>query len=98
MNLFLYLFASFIMILINNISCIEITQLKIGLKSKKIIFSENQTIYQIKTNYFHLKLTINNFENIKKAQISDTIISNSSFIRRCSPSSNICQSNQYFYI
>ena len=93
-NIFFYLFLLSIMNFINNISCIEITKLKIGLKSKKINFSENQSIYQIKTNYFHLKLTINNFENINRLQISDVIIKDSPIIRRCPPSSNICQSNQ----
>ncbi len=93
MNLLIYLFLLSIMNFINNITCIEITQLKIGLKSKKINFSENQSIYQIKTNYFHLKLTINNFENIKRLQISDAIITDSPIKRRCPPSSNICQSN-----
>lgn len=94
MNIFLYILGIYIMNFINNISCVEITQLKIGLKSKKNTFSENQSIYQIKTNYFHLKLTINNFENIKRLQISDAILTNSPIIRRCPPSSNICQSNQ----
>ena len=94
MNLFLYLFLLSIMNFINNISCIEIEQLKIGLNSKKITFSEYQSIYLIKTNYFHLKLTINNFENIKRLLISDIIRTDSPIIRRCLPSSNICQSNQ----
>ena len=94
MNSFLYLFLLSIMNFINNISCIEIAQLKIGLKSKKITFSENQSIYLIKTNYFHLKLTINNFENIKRLQIADIITTDSPIIRRCLPSNNICQSNQ----
>jgi hypothetical protein len=94
MNLFLYLFLLSIMNFINNISCIEIAQLKIGLKSKKITFSEKQSIFLIKTNYFHLKLTINNFENIKRLLISDIIRTDSPIIRRCLPSSNICQCNQ----
>ena len=93
MNLFFYLFLLSAMNFINKNSCIEITQLKIGLKSKKINFSENRSIYQIKTNYFHLKLIINNFENINRLQISDAIITDSLIKRRCPSSSNICQSN-----
>ncbi len=73
----------------------KITNLKIGLENQEIIVFENQTIYEIKTNYLHLKITINNFENIKISQIADKIISDSPSAQKCSYSCDFCQSKLY---
>ena len=70
----------------------NITKLKIGLKNQKVFLSSNQTLYEIKTNYLHLKLFLNNFSNIKETQISDKIISSSPSVKKCAYQSNICQS------
>ena len=89
-KLFIYLLLiiqSFIIINSSN----NITILKIGLQNHKIILSENQTIYEIKTNYLHLKLILNNFENIKESQIVDKIISDSPSVEKCAYASNFCQ-------
>lgn len=88
-NLIIYLFLIFIYY-IKSQSEPEITRLKIGLKNSKIIYV-NQTIYEIKTNYLHLKLTINNFENIKRVLIADDIFQITPSKVKCPPSSNICQ-------
>ena len=90
-----YLFI-YILLIIKGFHIINstnnITRLKIGLHNENIIFSDNQTIYEIKTNYLHLKLIINNFENIGASQIADKIISDSPSVGKCSYTSNFCQS------
>lgn len=86
------LFKFILLIIMRFISPYNITRLKIGIQNEKIFLSENQTIYEIKTNYLHLKLTINNFQNIKETQISDKLISGSPKVKKCSPASNFCQS------
>ena len=87
-SLFLYIILMMIEIIISN----NITKLKIGLKNQKVFLSFNQTLYEIKTNYLHLKLFLNNFSNIKETQISDKIMSGSPSVKKCAYSSNICQS------
>ena len=69
-------------------------RLKIGLKNQKVFLPDNNNpaIYEIKTNYLHLKLLINNFNNIKTSQISDKILSQTISVNKCSYSSNFCQS------
>ena len=92
-----YLFI-YILLIIKGFHVINssnnITRLKIGLENEKIILSNNQTIYEIKTNYLHLKLIINNFENIGASQIVDKIISDSPSVKKCSYTSNFCQSKE----
>ena len=92
-----YLFI-YILLIIKGFHVINssnnITRLKIGLENEKIILSDNQTIYEIKTNYLHLKLIINNFENIGASQIVDKIISDSPSVLKCSYTSNFCQSKE----
>ena len=86
------LFAYIIINIISFISPVEITKLKIGLKNEKIFLSENTTRYEIKTNYLHLKIIINNFDNIIYSQIADKIVLDPTLVRKCSYSSYICQS------
>ena len=86
------LFAYIIINIISFISPFEITKLKIGLKNQKIFLSENTTRYEIKTNYLHLKIIINNFDNIIYSQIADKIVLDPTLVRKCSYSSYICQS------
>ena len=90
-NLFRYL-----IILILSFTIIKalnkVTNLKIGLENEEIIFYENQTIYEIKTNYLHLKIIVNNFDNIIYSQIADKIVLDPTLVRKCSYSSYICQS------
>lgn len=83
-------------IVINSLN--EVKRLKIGLQNKQIIFYENQTIYEIKTNFLYLTIKINNFENINRSQIADKIISDSPSVGRCSYTSNICQSKTNYII
>ena len=86
------LFGYIIINIISFISPVEITKLKIGLKNQKIFLSENTTRYEIKTNYLHLKIIINNFDNIIYSQIADKIVLDPTLVRKCSYSSYICQS------
>ena len=86
------LFSYIFLLLAQLISSNNITQLKLGLKNQKIFLSDNQTIFEIKTNYLHIKLSLNNFNNILETQISDKIISGSPSVKKCSYSGNICQS------
>jgi len=95
-NLFIYILL--VIICFTIIKCKnQITDLKIGLKNKEINFVQNQTIYKIKTNYLHLKITLNNFKNIKTSQISDKINTDSPTVKKCSYLSNFCQSKLYSY-
>ena len=87
-SLFTYIF----LILISLISPDEITKLKIGLKNQRIVLSENTTRYEIKTNYLHLKIIINNFENIIYSQIADKMVLDPTLVRKCSYTSYFCQS------
>ena len=86
------LFAYIIINLISFISPVEITKLKIGLKNQKIFLSENTTRYEVKTNYLHLKIIVNNFDNIIYSQIADKIVLDPTLVRKCSYSSYFCQS------
>ena len=92
-----YLFI-YILLIIKGFHVINssnnITRLKIGLQNENIILSDNQTIYEIKTNYLHLKILINNFENIGESQIVDKIISDSPSVGKCAYTSNFCQSKK----
>lgn len=86
------LFELIFLIIIRFISPYNITRLKIGIQNEKIFLSENETIYEIKTNYLHLKLIINTFENIEKTQISNKLASGSPTVKKCSSLSDFCQS------
>ena len=86
------LFGYIIINIISFILSVEITKLKIGLKNQKIFLSENTTRYEIKTNYLHLKIIINNFDNIIYSQIADKIVLDPTLVRKCSYSSYFCQS------
>ena len=86
------LFGYIIINIISFILSVEITKLKIGLKNQKIFLSENTTRYEIKTNYLHLKIIINNFDNIIFSQIADKIVLEPTLVRKCSYSSYFCQS------
>ena len=90
-NVFLYFLFIFINFKIIK-SSIEIQRLKLGLKNKIIILLGDQTIYEIKTNYLHLKLTLNDFNNVQDIQIVDKIISDSPTVKKCAHSSKFCQS------
>ena len=86
------LFGYIIINIISFILSVEITKLKIGLKNQKIFLSENTTRYEIKTNYLHLKIIVNNFDNIIFSQIADKIVLEPTLVRKCSYSSYFCQS------
>ena len=86
------LFGYIIINIISFILSVEITKLKIGIKNQKIFLSENTTRYEIKTNYLHLKIIVNNFDNIIFSQIADKIVLEPTLVRKCSYSSYFCQS------
>ena len=89
--LFLYLLLSIIFLNLIK-SSTEATRLKIGLKNKIIYLLGNQTIYEIKTNYLHLKFDLYNFDNVKEIQIVDKIMADSPTVKKCAYSSKFCQS------
>ena len=83
----------------STVSLLPITRLKIGIKDLVLTSNESCAIYEIRTNYKHLQIIIDNITNIKLIQISDKIPlqgnSNECPTNICSPQNNICQSNFY---
>lgn len=94
------IFFSFFILFFNInpiISQYKSKRLKIGIKDFFITSNEPCSIFEIRTNYKHLQIIIDNINNIKLIQISDKLPSqensNECPVNICSPLNNICQSN-----